>query len=41
MTKRREERLDRAIKQVKRKSMRKGLVKFGTDFLPIDTIYDG
>jgi len=41
MTKRREERLERAIKQVKRKSMRKGLVKFGTDFLPIDTIYDG
>lgn len=26
---------------VKRKKARKGLVKFNTDFLPIDTIYDG
>ena len=25
---------------VKRKKSRKGLVKFNTDFLPIDTIYD-
>jgi len=40
MTKNREEKLSRAIKQVKRKQARKGLVKFGTDFLPIDTIYD-
>jgi len=40
MTKRREERLSRAIKTEKRKRGRKGLVKFGTDFLPIDMVYD-
>jgi protein SDA1 len=32
--------LDKAIKQVKRKVMRKQLVHMNTDFLPIDTIYD-
>ena len=41
MTKRREARLELAIKNEKRKQGRKGLVKFSTDFLPIDTIYDG
>jgi len=41
MTKSREQKLDRAVKTVKRKMGRKGLVKFSTDFLPIDTIYDG
>lgn len=40
MTKNREGKLERAIKQEKRKQARKGLVKFSTDFLPIDTIYD-
>jgi protein SDA1 len=40
MTKQRQQKLDRAIKQVKRKSLRKQLVHFSTDFLPIDTIYD-
>jgi protein SDA1 len=40
LTKNREGKLERAIKQEKRKQARKGLVKFGTDFLPIDTIYD-
>ena len=40
MTKNREQKLDRAVKLVKRKKARKGLVKFNTDFLPIDTIYD-
>jgi hypothetical protein len=40
MTKNREEKMNRAIKTVKRKAARKGLVRFGTDFLPIDTIYD-
>jgi len=32
--------LDRAIKQEKRKQKRKNLVRFSTDFLPIDTIHD-
>jgi len=41
MTRSKEEKLEKAIKQVKRKAKRKSLVKFGTDFLPIDTIYDG
>jgi len=40
MTKNRESKLDRAIKQEKRKQNRKGLVKFSTDFLPIDLIFD-
>lgn len=40
MTKTRQQSLDKAIKQVKRKAARKSLVHFSTDFLPIDTIYD-
>jgi protein SDA1 len=40
MTKAKEGKMERAIKQVKRKAERKSLVKFSTDFLPIDTIYD-
>ena len=40
MTANRQQKLDRAVKQVKRKNARKGLVHFSTDFLPIDTIYD-
>ena len=40
MTKNREEKLEKAIKQVKRKAKRKSLVKMNTDFLPIDTIHD-
>lgn len=40
MTKNRQQKLDNAIKQVKRKKARKGLIKFSTDFLPIDTIHD-
>ena len=40
MTKSREQRLERAIKNVKRKAARKGLVHFSTDFLPIDTVFD-
>jgi len=40
MTANRQQKLDRAVKQVKRKNERKGLVHFSTDFLPIDTIYD-
>jgi protein SDA1 len=40
MTKNREAKLENAIKQVKRKAKRKNLVKFNTDFLPIDTIHD-
>jgi len=40
MTKNREQKLERAIKQEKRKKQRKGLVKFSTDFLPIDMIHD-
>jgi len=40
MTKNREAKLENAIKQVKRKAKRKGLVKYNTDFLPIDTIND-
>ena len=31
---------DKAIKQEKRKSQRKSLVKFSTDFLPIDMVHD-
>ena len=40
MTKNREQKLEKAIKQVKRKDARKGLVKFSTDCLPIDQIHD-
>jgi len=40
MTKRREERLGRAIKQEKRKMKRRGLTQLTTDFLPIDLIHD-
>jgi len=40
MTKGREAKLEKAIKQEKRKQLRKSLVKFSTDFLPIDTIHD-
>ena len=40
MTKNREQKLEKAIKQVKRKDARKGLVKFSTDCLPIDGIHD-
>lgn len=40
MTKNREGRLDKAIKVVKRKQKRRALVKFATDFLPIDMIND-
>jgi len=40
MTKNREQKLEKAIKQVKRKDARKGLVKFSTDCLPIDSIHD-
>ena len=40
MTKNREQKLEKAIKQVKRKDARKGLVKFFTDFLPIDMVHD-
>ena len=40
MTKQREQKLEKAIKQVKRKAVRKQMVHMSTDFLPIDTIYD-
>lgn len=40
MTKNREAKLETAIKQVKRKAKRKALVRFNTDFLPIDTVHD-
>lgn len=40
MTKSREAKLETAIKQVKRKAKRKALVRFNTDFLPIDCVHD-
>lgn len=40
MTKNREQKLDKAIKQEKRKQKRKNAVHVNTDFLPIDTIND-
>lgn len=40
MTKSKENKLEMAIKTAKRKDKRKGLVKFSTDFLPIDMIHD-
>jgi protein SDA1 len=40
ITKNREQKLETAIKNVKRKAKRKALVRFSTDFLPIDTIHD-
>ena len=40
MTKGREQKLEKAIKQEKRKQLRKSLVKFSADFLPIDMIHD-
>ena len=40
MTANREGKIEKAIKQIKRKEMRKSLVKFSTDFLPIDLIND-
>lgn len=40
MTKHREAKLDKAIKQEKRKQQRKSLVKWNNDFLPVDTLHD-
>ena len=40
MTKARIHKLDKVIKQHKRKEKRKNKIKFSTDFLPIDLIYD-
>ena len=40
MTKGKEAKLTKAIKQEKRKQKRKSLVKFSTDFLPIDMVHD-
>ena len=40
MTANREGKIEKAIKQIKRKELRKSLVKFSTDFLPIDLIND-
>ena len=40
MTANREGKIEKAIKQIKRKEMRKSLVIFSTDFLPIDLIND-
>ena len=40
MTKNRMSRVDRVIKQAKRKEKRKNKVKYSTDFLPIDLIHD-
>ena len=38
--KQKEQKLERAIDQEKRKQKRKNLVKFSTDFLPIDLVHD-
>ena len=40
MTKSRLSKVDKVIKNHKRKEKRKNKVKFSTDFLPIDLIYD-
>jgi protein SDA1 len=40
LKKQKEAKLDRAIEQEKRKQKRRNLVKFSTDFLPIDLIHD-
>jgi protein SDA1 len=40
LTKARETKMDRALKQHKRKERRKNKVKITTDFLPIDLVYD-
>lgn len=40
MTKHRQSKMDRVIKQFKRKESRKKKVKYSTDFLPIDLIHD-
>lgn len=40
MTKHRQSKMDKAIKQFKRKESRKGKVKYSTDFLPIDLLHD-
>lgn len=40
MTKKRIAKVDKVIKQHKRKEKRKNKVKYSTDFLPIDLVYD-
>ena len=40
MTKKRMAKVDKVIKNHKRKEKRKGKVQFSTDFLPIDLIFD-
>jgi protein SDA1 len=40
MTKKRQAKVDKVIKNHKRKEKRKNKVKFSTDFLPIDLIFD-
>jgi protein SDA1 len=40
MTKHRQSKMDRVIRQFKRREERKKKVKYSTDFLPIDLIHD-
>jgi hypothetical protein len=40
LTKAKKAYLERAVKSQKRKEARKNKVNFGTDFLPIDVLYD-